>query len=117
MMQAPNRAAIHAAELSVAQCKRNTRDSLRRVRVAFRATLARPVTLTVIVGAAGLFGFWLARRPRPLVTSAPDGVGVVKATSAAGLVLAFLVRYGMQRLPFILRQVQHCAPRLRHFVW
>jgi hypothetical protein len=116
MMRALDRAAIDAAELKVAQCTRNTRDSLRRVRATFRATLARPATLTLIAGAAGLFGFWLARRPRPQATSASDGVGVVKATSAAGLVLAFLVRYGMQRLPFILRQVQHCAPRLRHFV-
>ena len=105
MMRAPTLAAIYAAELRVAQSKGNTRDSLRRVRVAFRATLARPSTLALVAGAAGLLGFWLARRPQPQATSSSDGVTVAPITSALGLVLAFIVRYGMQRLPFILQQV------------
>ena len=104
MMRAPTLAAIYAAELRVAQSKGNTRDSLRRVRVAFRATLARPSTLALVAGAAGLLGFWLARRPQPQATSSSDGVTVAPITSALGLVLAFIVRYGMQRLPFILQQ-------------
>ena len=105
MMRAPTLAAIYAAELRVAQSKGNTRDSLRRVRVAFRATLARPSTLALVAGAAGLFGFWLARRPQPQATSPSDGATVAPTTSVAGLVLAFIVRYAMQRLPFILQQV------------
>ena len=105
MMRAPTLAAIYAAELRVAQSKRNTRDSLRRVRVAFRATLARPSTLALVAGAAGLFGFWLARRPQPQATSPSDGATVAPTTSVAGLVLAFIVRYAMQLLPFILQQV------------
>lgn len=96
---------IYAAELRVAQSRLNTRDSLGRVRVAFRATLARPSTLALVAGAAGLLGFWLARRPQPRAASSADGVGVATTASAAGLVLAFIVRYGMQRLPFILQQL------------
>lgn len=106
MMRAPTLAAIYAAELKVAQSKRNTRDSLRRARVALRATLARPSTLALVAGAAGLFGFWLARRPLPQAKSSAAGVGVITTTSAVGLVVAFIVRYGMQRLPFILQQVR-----------
>ena len=105
MGTSPTLAAIYAAELRVAQSNGNTRDSLRRVRVAFRATLARPSTLALVAGAAGLFGFWLARRPQPQATSPSDGATVAPTTSVAGLVLAFIVRYAMQRLPFILRQV------------
>jgi hypothetical protein len=110
MMRAPTLAAICAAELRVAQSKRNTRDSLRRVRVAFRATLARPSTLALVAAAAGLLVLWLARRPQ--ATSLADGVGIATTTSAAGLVLAFIVRHAMQRLPFILSQVW--AARQKH---
>jgi hypothetical protein len=106
MMRAPTLAAIDAAELRVAQSKLNTRDSLCRVRVASRAALARPSTLAVVAGVAGLLGFWLARRPQPRATSSSDGVGVATTTSAAGLVLAFIMRYGTQRLPFIFQQVR-----------
>lgn len=106
MMRAPTLAAIDAVELRVVQAKQNTRDSLRRARVALRATLARPSTLALVAGAAGLLGFWLARRPQPPATSTADGVGVATTASAAGLVLAFIMRYGMLRLPFILQQVR-----------
>jgi hypothetical protein len=104
MIRAPTLAAIHAAELRVAQSERNTRDSLRRVRVASRAALSRPFTLALVAGAAGLFGFWLARRPQPRATTSSDGVAATR--SAAGLVLAFMVRYGMRYLPFILQQIR-----------
>ena len=115
MMRAPDRAAIHAAELRVAQARRNCRDSLRRVRVAFRASLVRPTTLALVAGAAGLVGFWLARRPQPRPQATASTAGVAATTSAAGLALAFIVRYGMQRLPFILQQAwvarqQRAAP-------
>ncbi len=105
MMRTPDLAAIHAAELRVDQCRRNTRESLRRVRAASRAALARPATLALVAGAAVLFGFWLVRRPQPRATSSSDGVAAATTTSAVGLVLAFIVRYGMQRLPLILQQV------------
>ena len=106
MIRAPDLAAIHAAELRVAQSARNVSDSLRRARVAFRATLVRPSTLALAAGAACLLGFWLWRRPRPQATSSSAGAGVAATASVAGLLGAFVVRYGMQYLPFILRQAR-----------
>jgi hypothetical protein len=103
MTRAPDLTAIHAVELKVAQSRQKTLDSLRRVPVAFRATLARPSTIAVFAGAAGLLGFWIARRPQPVATS--HEAGVARIASTAFLVRAFVVRYGMDHLPFILRQV------------
>jgi len=105
MMRAPTLAAIYAVEIKVAQFKGNTRESLRRVPVAFRATLLRPPTLALIAAAAGLIGFWLIRRPQPQAKSSHDGVTVAPTTSAFGLLLAFIVRYGMRRIPIIVQQV------------
>ncbi len=107
MMRAPGPAAIHAAELKVARSGREARDGLRRARVALRATLARPSTLALAAGAAALLGFWLARRPkRPATPASAAGAGVARTASAAGLVGALLLRYGMQLLPFVLQQVR-----------
>jgi hypothetical protein len=103
MMRKPTLAAIYAAELRVAQSKRNTRDSWRRVQAALRATLARPATWALVVGAGGLFGMWLARRLHTKPASA--GGSVATTTSAAGLVSAFIGRYVMRRLLLGLRQV------------
>ena len=103
MMRAPNLAAIHAAELRIAHSMRNSRDGLRRAQVAFRANLARSSTLALIAGAAGLLGFWIAHRPQPRTASSSAGVGTAATASAASLVLAFIVRYGMQHLPVILQ--------------
>src|ERR1035437_1077356 len=80
----------------------NTRDSLRRVRVAARATLARPSMLALVAGAAALFGFWLARRPQPQTAFSSDTATVGPTTSAAGVALAFILRNAIQPLPFIL---------------
>ncbi len=104
MIRAPTRAAIYAAELRVVEAKQNTRDSLCRARGALRAKLARPSTLALAAGAAGVFGFWLARRPQPRATSATGDASVATKTSVFGLVLAFLVRYATQGLPLILQQ-------------
>ena len=106
MMRAPTLAAIHAAEQRVAQSGRNARDGLRRARVVFRATLARPATLALVAGATGLVGFWLARRPHRQAPFTTDGVGVGKTASAFGVALAFIVRYGIPRVPFLLQQVR-----------
>lgn len=105
MTRAPTLAAIDAAELRVALARRNTWDDLGRVRVAFRTTLARPSTLALIAGAAGLLGFWIARRPEPQATPTSKGSGAATTNATAGLVLTFIVRYALQRLPRILEQV------------
>jgi len=106
MMRAPTLAAIHAAEQRVAQSGRNARDSLCHARVAFRATLARPATLALVAGAAGLAGFWLVRRPRRQARYTTDGAGVGKKASAVGVALAYIVRYGIPRVPFFLQQLR-----------
>jgi hypothetical protein len=103
MMRMPKLTAIYAAELRVAQSMQKTQDSLHRVRAAFRATLARPSTLGLVVGAGGLLGFWLARRPQGI--SPANGVRVATTASAAVLLRALIVRYGMQHLPDIFRQI------------
>lgn len=104
MMRVPSLAAIHAAELKLAQSRRDTRDSLQRAGVASCAMLARPATLVLIAGVTGLLGFSLARRTRSQSRrlSSPDE-GTAGTPSAAGVLAAFIVRYGMQHLPFILQ--------------
>ena len=106
MMRAPGLAAIHAVELRVAQSRRDTRVRLHHARVAFRASLARPVTLGMVAAGAGLFGFWLARGPRaPSRRGSSRTEGAAASPSGASVVAAFVVRYGMQHLPFILQQI------------
>ena len=110
MRRAPTRAAIHAAELRIAEASQGTRDSLCRARAALRATLARPSTLALAAVGAGVFGFWFARKSRPRAAARADGAAVAK-TSAAGLALAFIMRYGAQGLPFILEQIKSARGR------
>ena len=106
MTRAPTLAAIHAAELRVAQSRRDTTDGVRRARLALQATLARPSTLVFVAGAAGLLGYWLARRQPPQrVAPSSEGLAIAATTSVAGLVLAFVVRYAMQHLPSVLEQL------------
>ena len=111
MMRAPTRAAIHAAERRIAEAQQGTRDSLRRARAALRATLARPSALALVAVSAGVLGFWFARQSqlRAPVTPA-DGAAVAK-TSAAGLALAFVTRYGVRWLPFIVRQIKSASEK------
>jgi len=98
MMRAPGLASIRAVEQRVAQHGRDTLNHLRGARIAARAAVGRPATLAWIAGAAGLFGFWLARRPRAPAASARAG-----ATSASALALlaGFAVRWGVRNLPTI----------------
>ncbi len=106
MMRAPTRAAIQAAELRVAQSGRDTRDGLRQARVEFRAALVRPLTLALIAGAAGLLVFLGIRRVQRPATVSSGSAGLAATTSVTGLVLAILVRYGMQGLPFIVHKIR-----------
>jgi hypothetical protein len=111
MMRAPTRAAIYAAELRVAQAKQSTRDSLCRARSALRATLARPSTLALVAGTAGVLGFLLVRlRPRP-VESQAVGPGTARTTSTAGLALTLLLQYGMRGLPIVWQRVIDSLPQ------
>jgi hypothetical protein len=109
MMRAPTHSAIRAAELRIAQSKRSTRDSLAGARFALRARLLRPSTLAFAVGSATFLGCWLARPRRPRVTTASRGERVIGAPSIAGVVRAFILRFAMKALPFILQQVGAAA--------
>lgn len=106
MMRAPALSAIHAVELRIAQSQLATRASLHRAHVALRTTLSRPSTLALVAGATGLFGFWLARRLRRQQPLLENGAAVARTASVAGLALAVIMRYGMQGLPLIYRQVR-----------
>lgn len=103
MMRRPATAVIQAAELRVAQSRQSIGGSLRRARAAFAANLTRPSTLLLAAGAACLLVWRFARRPRAGTSS--DGLGIATTTSVLGLVLALAMRYSMQSLPFIVRQV------------
>ncbi len=103
MMRMPSLATIEAAERRVVQSRLITRDRLYRVRVAYRAALARPSTLVLVMATAGVAGFWLTRRRRATASSA--GARIATASSVAGVVGAFIVQYGMRHLPFFLQQV------------
>lgn len=106
MMRAPALSAIHAVELRISQSRLATRASLHRAHVALRTMLSRPSTLALAAGAAGLFGFWLARRLRRQQALLENSATVARTASVAGLALAFVMRYGMQGLHFIYRQVR-----------
>ncbi len=95
--------AIHEAELRVMQSSRNVRESLGRVRTAFRVGVARPSTLLKVAGVTGLFCFWLARRTGPRPDNTVEGLRDTAVTSVLGLLTAFIVRYGMRRLAVIFR--------------
>lgn len=93
MMWASYRADIDAAERRVVQSTQNTRDGFRRMRVAFRTAIARPSTLLMVLGAAGLAGLAFARRTRPAPSSgaASTGVRVAIATAIAVAAKSFIL--------------------------
>lgn len=97
MIRTPTRSEIYAAECRVAQSKLNTRASLRRVRTTVRERLAQPSSLVLAAGLAALAGFWLAHRPTAREQAAP--ATEVAKKSLGAILLAFLVRYAMQRAP------------------
>ena len=104
MIRAPTLAAIHAAEMRVAEARQETADSLRRGHTALRAMLRRPSTVAVAAGAAGLLTFVMARRLRRPQAPSP-APGTTASASAAGLVATLIARYAMQQLPLVIQRV------------
>ena len=86
------RMAIVAAEQKLRSSKRELAASRRRLQAEIRAQMARPSSLMVAAGVAGVIGFRLARRPRPSARKAKAPA----VASVMGLASAFLVRYGKQ---------------------
>lgn len=107
MMPSPRAAEVHAAELRVALGRQETLDELARARAALRAALVRPSTLALVAGASGLLGYWFARRPASAAAS--DRTPVTR--SIAGLVLTFLLQFGIRRMPEILAHVATARDR------
>ena len=105
MKRSASLATIYAVELQIAQSRRNTLTELRRANAALRSTLARPSTLALVAGVAGIFGFWFERRQKSTKTR-PEVSDVALPPSLVGGLLAIAVRYGMQWLPFILQKRQ-----------
>lgn len=103
MKPAPLQAAIDQAELRFARSSRNVGSSVRRARTALGTALSRPSTLVKVAAVSGLFSFWLARRTRSRLPDSTKGLLDTVATSALGLLMAFMLRYGMRRLGTILR--------------
>lgn len=114
MKHAPTLATIDAVELRMEESKRETREALRRARLAFRESVSRPSTVAAAAGVAsvaGVAGFLLARRPRTLqrrrtAYTRTTGTGVVVASSLAALARLLLSRYGVRGLTLVVRQVR-----------
>lgn len=106
MNRAPTLAAIDAVESRLVESRRDTREGLRRVRAAMRASMPGRSTLTVAAGAAGLVGLWFARRSRRQATAAKVGAGVALSATVAAIGRALLARYGMRGATFVLAQAR-----------
>ena len=110
MTPMPTRAAIHAAELRIAQSRQATLDSLRQLPGALRSTLTRPAAIAAIGGGAALSGFWLERQgqchPAPPPEPQAAGEHTTRNTSMAAVVLAFVMRQAMQNMPLIIHHLR-----------
>lgn len=97
---------ILTAERQLARAQLETRVGFERVRLAVRARLARPSSLLVATGLGALLGVWLARRNKTPV--GPETV--VEPAPLPGLVTAFLIRFGLQRLAGIWQHLRTFNP-------
>jgi len=104
-MRTPTLQDIYAAERKVHQSQQHTRACLVHARVTARKGLARLTTLAVVAGVVGLSVILLLSR-RPKVVTVASGAQMVGTTSAVGLGLAFLLRYGKFFMPYIMHQVR-----------
>jgi len=102
VIHAPSSHEILLAEQRLMQARREVAADAVRLQTAVRATLAKPSTLLGVAGAAGVAGYLIFRRPRAVRAAPSDAAtGAVASTSVAGIVVAFAMRYAMQRLPGI----------------
>ena len=121
MMHGPSDEEIERAEGRVTQSRRAFVASRARARTALRATLVKPVTLFGVALAAGAAGYLIFKRPQvkaaddwrarwsALRASFPNwgasssgtATAAAASTSVAGIIVAFAMRYAMQRLPGI----------------
>lgn len=107
-MRKPTDNEILLAEQRLVQARREAVASADRLKTAFRNALASPRTLLGVAGVAGLLGYLVfkpaapRRREAPAPsTAATAATAAAASTSMAGIVMAFTMRYAMQRLPGI----------------
>ena len=102
MIHAPSSHEILLAEQRLMKARREVAADAVRLQTAVRATLAKPSTLLGVAVAAGVAGYLIFRRPRAVRAAPLDAAtGAVASTSMAGILIAFAMRYAMQRLPGI----------------
>jgi hypothetical protein len=130
MIRAPTNHEILLAEQNLMRSRRELAAGRQRLGTAFRNALAKPSTLLGVGLAAGAAGYFLFRRP-PVAgavsrldrwpalrdklselrahlpsfggpsSTATAATAAAASTSVMGIVLAFAMRYAMQRLPAI----------------
>ncbi len=98
MMRAPSDTDILRAEQRLVASEREVAQSIARLRLEFRATLAKPATLLGIACVGVIAGYSVGRHfgrgPKPV-----ERIAVKSTASLAGNAFAFLVRHGLRHWP------------------
>jgi hypothetical protein len=100
-MTAPTKLAIFAAERRLQQARRDTYDSVSRLRTAVNLRLRRPSTIVCAAGLGALIAFALSHRQVTRRVRADRAT----AGSIRAIVLAFLVRQAWQELSRMLFRI------------
>ena len=101
MTSTPTKLAIFAAERRLQQARRDTHDSLRRLRTEVHTRLTRPSTFVLATGLGALVVFALSYRTKTRRVRA----GAATAGSIGGIAAAFLAQKAWQELPRILFRI------------
>jgi hypothetical protein len=103
-MTAPSKLAIFAAERRLQQARRDTYDSVSRLRTAVNLRLRRPSTIAWAAALGGAIAFTVLHRHK---TRRVRAVGANRATagSVGAIVAAFLVRQAWQELSRMLYRI------------
>ena len=109
MKRLPTRSAIFAAESAVAQSRRDTVESLHRLRSALHSRLGRPSSLAIAAGLGFLVGLSLPSH----AGSRQTPTGTKTSASVAALALPFLIRFGQRRVAEILQRLWASARERR----
>jgi exonuclease I len=114
-MTAPSKLAIFAAERRLQQARRDTYDSVSRLRTAVNLRLRRPSTIAWAAALGGAIAFALSHRHKTRRVRAGRADGAT-AGSIGAIVSAFLVRQAWQELSRMLFRIwtESRSPRFPH---
>lgn len=109
MIRIPSRAAIEDAERRLNHARQNTSSGFARARLRFREKIARPASIAMLAGAAGVLAFWLAPRRRRKASA----VAGQRASSAflSHPILLSLAEVSIRALPFALWRMRVAQER------